>query len=100
LLEKGRWREEVEHRLRLPQNKDKIINVMLEKNVDEITITLQDEGAGFDSAPYMEIDPKRATHSHGRGVAFANLISFSSIEYIGCGNKVLAKIKIEKLLNS
>jgi len=97
LLEKGAWRGEVERRLRLQENCNKIVDVKLEKCKEEIVITLQDEGTGFDPASYMDIDPKRATHSHGRGVAFANLISFSSIEYLGCGNKVVAKIKLNTL---
>jgi len=95
LLEKGQWREEVEHRLRMADNRNKFVDVQLKRENNEITITLEDEGEGFDSGPYMEIDPKRATHSHGRGVAFAKLISFNSIEYIGCGNKVVAKVKLE-----
>jgi len=96
LLEKGAWREEIEHRMRLPENRNKFVEVSLVRNENEIIITLQDQGDGFDSALFMEIDPKRATHSHGRGVAFANLISFSSIEYVGCGNRLLARIQLCK----
>ncbi len=96
LLEKGLWREEVERRLGLAENRSKTVDVKLEKENQEITITIQDEGTGFDPSSYMEIDPKRAMHSHGRGVAFAKLISFDSIEYIGCGNKVKARIKLGK----
>jgi len=96
LLEKGIWREEVERRLRLAENQNKVVDVKLEKEKDEIIITLHDDGAGFNPESFMNIDPKRATHSHGRGVAFANLISFDSIEYLGCGNKVKAKIKVKK----
>ncbi len=96
LLEKGLWREEVERRLGLVENCNKIVDVKLKKENQEIMITIQDEGSGFDPSSYMEIDPKRATHSHGRGVAFAKLISFNAIEYVGCGNKVEAKIKLSK----
>lgn len=72
------------------------MEVKLERDKDEIRIMIADTGAGFKPASFMNIDPKRATHSHGRGVALANLISFSSIEYQGCGNEVIACVKLEK----
>ena len=40
----------------------------------------------------MQIDPQRAFDTHGRGIAMANRLSFSRIEYRGSGNEVVGTI--------
>ena len=55
---------------------------------DEIILTIKDDGAGFEPSDYLKISPKRASHSHGRGIAIANQLSFDQIEYPGRGNEV------------
>lgn len=95
LLGDGNWRTEVEHRLRLAHNRQKFVEVKLDRDKSEIRITIIDQGNGFNPEAYMTIDPKRATHSHGRGVALAKLISFNSIEYVGCGNQVVARVNLQ-----
>jgi len=36
----------------------------------------------------MDFDPKRLMDNHGRGIAVANKLCFSSVEYRGKGNEV------------
>lgn len=86
---------EIEKRLALPKNKNKIVRVTIQKRDKEIWFMVKDEGEGFDWSQYMDFDPKRGLHLHGRGIATANKMSFDSIQYIGKGNAVLIKVKLD-----
>lgn len=86
--------DEINTRLSLPHYSEKKINVFWEKDENEIRFTIKDEGKGFNPDKYLELDPNRATHPHGRGIAMAKMLSFTNVEFIGCGNQVVASIKI------
>ncbi len=87
-------RDVINSRLKLPEYSEKKINVFWEKDEQEIRIIIKDEGAGFKPDKYLELDPNRATHPHGRGIAMAKMISFTKLEFIGCGNHVIATISL------
>ena len=89
----SKWKEEVEHRLKLPENSDKYVTVSYLKSNNEIMLHIKDQGKGFDYHKFMEFDPSRSTDNHGRGIAFANNLSFDRIEYLGVGNEVKCIIK-------
>ena len=55
----------------------------------------EDEGDGFDWEKYLSFDAERAFDTHGRGIAMASKLSFSSIEYHGKGNELTATIVLE-----
>ena len=59
-----------------------------------MTFLVKDQGSGFDWNQYLEFDPQRAMHSHGRGIAMANSISFDDLKYRGCGNEVLITVNL------
>jgi len=84
---------EIENRLSLPKYSDKKVNVFWEKDENEIRFIIKDEGMGFSPEIYLELDPNRATDPHGRGIAIAKMLSFTNLEYIGCGNHVVATIQ-------
>ncbi|MEI6412870.1 MAG: response regulator [Pseudomonadota bacterium] len=90
----GTLQEEIVRRLTLPEFKALRAMVEFERRPDHICFTVQDCGQGFDWRPYLEIDPSRAFDTHGRGVALARLISFDRIEYLGCGNRVVATVTL------
>ena len=94
LLMSRQWHEEVEKRLRQPEYQDRKVVVQYEKGPNQITLTITDEGQGFDWAPYLEIQPERVFHLHGRGIAMARRISFDSLDYQGCGNRVIATVQL------
>lgn len=79
---------EIANRLSMPKNADKKVVVTYHNDGRQQTVTIADEGPGFDWRPYMEIEPSRATKGNGRGIAKANLISFDNLTYHGNGNKV------------
>ncbi len=91
-IEKNRWREEVEQRQEMPTNKNKHVSVKFSKTANEITLTITDEGQGFDWRSHMEIDPSRATQNHGRGIAIANAACFNKVIYNDKGNQVIATV--------
>lgn len=93
LIRTNRWREEVDHRARLPEHRDKKVLVHYERTQDEIVFTIEDMGSGFDWKPFLELSPSRVFDTHGRGIAIAGSYSFDSIEYLGRGNMVRAVIK-------
>ncbi|NOQ94737.1 MAG: response regulator, partial [Methylophaga sp.] len=78
----------------LPEYSNKRASVDFQLNNDAIEITIKDQGEGFDWQNYMDFDPSRVMDNHGRGIAIANKMSFSFVEYRGCGNEVMAKLKL------
>ena len=60
----------------------------------EIRVRIKDQGAGFDWRKYLEISPERATDPHGRGIATSKMMSFTSVDYIGCGNEVVCSVAL------
>jgi DNA-binding response OmpR family regulator len=93
LLNEGRWMNEVERRLTLPENRGKRVDVRFLRGDDELRFIICDRGNGFDWTRYLDIDPRRAFDRHGRGILMARHVSFSAIEYRGCGNEVMASVR-------
>jgi len=94
LLQEGRWEDEIERLLSLPEFAEKKVRVQLEHVSHEIRLTISDCGAGFDSLEYMEMSPERAFDPNGRGIALSKMTSFDTLEYKGKGNQLLAVVKI------
>jgi len=88
LNDQGLWQAEIEKRLQLPEYKDKRVTVNLQKSQERVTLTIADEGNGFDWTQYMQIEPDRATHNHGRGIALAGMSSFDDIQFLNNGCEV------------
>src|SRR5438067_13188136 len=93
LLAEGRWRDEVARRLGLSENRGKRADVQFIRGDDELRFIICDRGNGFEWTRYLEIDPRRAFDRHGRGILMARHVSFSSIDYRGCGNEVVATVR-------
>ena len=94
LVLEGRLHDEIERRLALPGNQSKWAYLSFEACEDALHVLIKDQGAGFDWRGYLDISPDRATHPHGRGIATSKMMSFSSIEYRGCGNEVLCTVLV------
>ncbi|HKB81234.1 MAG TPA: response regulator [Thermoanaerobaculia bacterium] len=91
----GGWNDELQHRLALPENAAKHAEVSFERDERSVRFVIRDEGSGFDWQSFLQIDPDRAFDTHGRGIAMANRLSFSHLEYRGCGNEVVGTIEID-----
>jgi len=92
LFANGTWGEEVQRRLAQPENVSQRAEVAFERADGGLRFTIRDCGKGFDWQKYMQVDPQRAFDTHGRGIAMANRLSFSHIEYRGCGNEVVGTV--------
>ena len=94
LLMSGRWREEIEQRLQDPAYSDRLVIVSFQRSERIISLTVQDEGAGFDHKRYLNASAPSEGY-RGRGISMARDLSFSSITYHGAGNLVEATILID-----
>ncbi|WPL16967.1 Chemotaxis protein CheY [Thiorhodovibrio winogradskyi] len=86
------WREELERRLSDPRYRDRVAEVWVRTEGEQVIYHIKDQGAGFDWARYLDIDPERLFDSHGRGIAMARQLAFDSLEYLGAGNEVEARV--------
>lgn len=87
------WELELARRLSMPAYRDRQARVFIAVEPDEIVFTIQDQGPGFEWENYLEFSPDRAFDPNGRGIAMARSLSFSTIEYQGSGNTVVARVK-------
>ena len=92
LTTREEWHSEITRRLASPLNAAKRVFVRFERGPGELRFTITDEGKGFDWRRFLEADPQRAFHTHGRGIVMARALSFSSVEYNDQGNRVVATI--------
>ena len=88
LLAEDSWDREIERRLALPENAARRVRVRFERQPSQVAITITDCGSGFDWTEYLQLNVKRAFDTHGRGIALARQLAFTSLEYAGCGNTV------------
>ena len=95
LQETDTWEKDIQRRLALPENSQKVVDVLFERLADCIQVTITDQGNGFDWRKYERINADRILESHGRGIAMAKALSFSQVEYRGRGNQVVCLIKTD-----
>jgi DNA-binding response OmpR family regulator len=93
-VEQGTWHEEINRRLALPENQAKEVAVHLKRGPDSMTVSVEDQGPGFDFQQYLTMDEARVFHVHGRGIAMTK--SVLDIEYIGSGSTVRVTIPLGK----
>lgn len=93
LVTSGKWREAIDARQQQPEYAQKQVDVVLQRKPDGIFLQVSDEGKGFEWWKYLEIDPSRATHPNGRGIALANKISFDRLQFTQDGSRVLAVVE-------
>lgn len=94
LIKDNNLYEEIDKRLSQDSFKDKKVCVEYQRNEEDITFRITDEGVGFEYENFIDIDLSQVLDSHGRGIAMAKLLSFTDINYQGCGNSVTATIKL------
>lgn len=88
------WEAEIIRRQNLPENANKFVEVVFERLIHEIHVTIIDQGQGFNWGEYEEIKAARILASHGRGIAMAKAMSFDHLEYLGTGNRVFCVVKL------
>lgn len=94
LIIEGKWRDEVERRLASPDYAGRVVMVNFQRGERMISITIQDDGDGFEYDNYVDSDVPSDGY-RGRGIAMARDLSFSSLTYLGRGNLVEATILLQ-----
>ena len=90
----GIWHEEVNRRLSEPGQQGRHAILEFNRLTDCLRFTIRDQGEGFDWSRFLEFDPSRAFDTHGRGIAMARQLAFSSLEFQGKGNVVVVTVAI------
>lgn len=92
LLQEGRWTEEIEYRLKGGYYGKRTARVDFTRFDDHIEVVVEDEGPGFDFAPFLDGTNKKRSLYHGRGILFARDMAFDAIEYFDKGNRVQVRM--------
>jgi CheY-like chemotaxis protein/anti-sigma regulatory factor (Ser/Thr protein kinase) len=95
LVEEQKWQDEIKNRLSDPAYSERRVTVIFERKEKACYIQISDEGEGFDWKQYLEIDPSRTMHNHGRGIAMANMLCFNKLIYNEKGNQVTGVIETD-----
>ncbi|HTJ96627.1 MAG TPA: response regulator [Rhodocyclaceae bacterium] len=88
------WEGELERRQADPKYAGRVARVTVQREPQQLVFTVTDCGEGFDWHSYLEISAERAYDPNGRGIAVARQLSFSRLEYRGCGNIAVATISL------
>jgi CheY-like chemotaxis protein len=94
LVLQGELHAEIERRLDSEPYKEREASVTFAAQEGALSVTIKDEGEGFDWRKYMELDSARVTHPNGRGIATTRLYSFHDVEYHGSGNEVVCRYNL------
>lgn len=98
LVENGTWESEINRMQKLPEHAHKFATATVAHKVDGTYVVIEDQGEGFDWKKFMQIDPARAGHNHGRGIAQANTMSFDKLTYNDKGNQAVCFVGVGKQL--
>ena len=90
ILADGNLETEVDRRLKLPQYAEKYVEVQFRKLPTKLTVTIEDQGEGFDFTKYLGFDETRVFDSHGRGIAMT--ACELDVQYQGNGSSVTVTI--------
>lgn len=93
LQKENRWLSEIEHRLKLPANINKYVNVKVTQSVSEMQIHVADDGQGFNWKDYKKLKTDNQS-TQGRGILMAENLAFKSIQYSEKGNEVTCVISL------
>jgi CheY-like chemotaxis protein len=96
LIDEDRLLDEISARLTASEYSSKKAYLKFSRSQDQMVVTIQDEGNGFDWEPYLEISMERIMDNHGRGIAVSRKLAFTNLQYLGNGNCVQATISMKK----
>lgn len=94
MLGKDIFEQELDTRLKLPENLNKTVRVVFKKFSEQIKVHITDSGRGFDYNKYQEIEPERIFDLNGRGIVMAKYLFLDDIQYIDPGNEVIGIINL------
>jgi DNA-binding response OmpR family regulator len=93
LLSERRYKEELDRRLALEENRFKRVRATLTRIGDHLQILIVDSGPGFDYRRYLSFDKSRVFDPHGRGILLAR--AAVDVEYFDPGNMVRVTLPLQ-----
>ena len=93
LMAENRLEAEINRRMTLPEYINKVVCVRFQREAGKSTITINDEGNGFEWRDFLQFDPMRLTDLNGRGIATASLMGLA-LEYRDNGSTVCCTYKL------
>lgn len=95
LMMENRWAEAVNERLGQAAYQERFVTVEIRQDAAGLHMLVTDQGDGFEFERYLDFDPGRLFHLHGKGIAMARTLYLDEVEYLGRGNQVRAFIRSE-----
>lgn len=95
LVVANKWETEINERLTKDEYKEKFATLICETNDNHITITIIDQGKGFNWQTYLDIIPARMSEPHGRGLMKARQAFDDRIQFNADGNEVICIIPLK-----
>ena len=94
LVRAGRWQQEIERRLQLPEYRDRHVAVELAVGDDACSITITDQGEGFDWRPYMTTNERKHDQLSGLGLLMVRHAGFDAVAFNEKGNQVRCSARL------
>ena len=97
LVRAYRWQQEIERRLALPEYREKHVDVALAVEADKCSITITDQGEGFDwrryMAPAVAAEMQARDRFCGLGLLMVRHAGFDAIVFNEKGNEVRCDVR-------
>ncbi|WP_346911473.1 ATP-binding protein [uncultured Roseibium sp.] len=93
LVMSGKIEDEIRRRLQSGSYRDRVVRVFFKCSGSHVWLKVQDEGKGFDFEKVLNSEMP-LDQPNGRGILVARNLCFDTIEYHGCGNEVVATIRL------
>ena len=93
LLRLGKWEEEIQSRLLLPQYRERYVDIKLITNDNSCSLSIKDQGKGFRWKHYIT-SMASGIKPNGRGLLIAFNCNFDHIKFNDIGNEVTCVAKL------
>lgn len=95
LLTRGEWEAEISRRLALPEFAGRSVRLSRTCAEGRWTFEISDDGAGFDSRPFLDHDASRSASPNGRGIALARGLAFPDLHYLDAGTRLRFSVEAD-----
>ena len=95
LLKENQLEEVIKERLATPPYSERKVQVLYQRDGKELSITIADEGKGFDVDWYKQFSQERLTAPNGRGIAMVVAGEcFDALDYQDGGKQVVCRVQL------
>ena len=91
LIRHDQWEGEIARRQALPANMGKTVLVTFETIDDDVVVSIEDQGVGFDWQPYFSQDLSLDNRVQGKGIVVARSMSGHTLCYENGGRRAIVR---------